>query len=799
MTVNPRQSFRLKLCLWIFTISIFAFVTVFGATLFYVRLETKRNIDIIVNSKLDYVTSTIDDKLTSTQVSAQNMLSIGQSPVIASVRDSIYPLFRYFLKYNPNVQGVAMGYEPQEGDNGKGFAPYTIQLDGKFIETDLAKEKDYRQSGWYKNTLATGQANWSPPFRDTDGRVNTSYNVPVRKPNGDIYAVLSVDLNLETIADTIRNLAPYPHANITVIDSNGTYVAHPNKSYIVNESMQSIAKKLGLPTNNDIARGIINQERGYGKFYNGEEDVYIYYAPIKKAHWTVTLEVPYSDLAGGYRRMFITMMIHSILGVVLLLVVSLVIIKKLTKPLETFATAAREISHGEFNVNLPVIKDHNELYDLRQALAAMEFSLNKYIEDLRKSTESKATIESELKTANHIQAAMVPKIFPPYPERKDIDIYATLIPAKAVGGDLYDFLLDGDDLYFCIGDVSGKGVPASLFMAITRSLFRNTCVHAKTPANIAKTLNHAITENNEESMFVTMFIGKCNLRTGAFTCCNCGHNAPVTNGTLTDPATMTISPCGTPSFMSVPPTNIPIGVIEGYDYQEVSMRLESGVKIFLYTDGITEAENRKCELFGDDRLLETLAATGIGQSAEKYVKDVVTEVHRYARGTEQSDDITILCLSYLGSPQKEDTKTPKRFSNMKYRLVINNRIEEMAQLEPFIEEVSEHFGIAPETVFQLNLALDEALANSVNYAYSAGSKGEIVLEASKEEGNVVFRLIDEGVPFDPTKEGSEPDVTSVAEDRPVGGLGIFLIKQMMDEITYERKDGRNILKMTKKL
>jgi phosphoserine phosphatase RsbU/P len=223
------------------------------------------------------------------------------------------------------------------------------------------------------------------------------------------------------------------------------------------------------------------------------------------------------------------------------------------------------------------------------------------------------------------------------------------------------------------------------------------------------------------------------------------------------------------------------------------------VKIFLYTDGITEAENRKCELFGDDRLLETLAATGIGQSAEKYVKDVVTEVHRYARGTEQSDDITILCISYLGKPEKEMQKTPKRFSNMKYRLVINNRIEEMAQLEPFIEEVSEHFGIAPETVFQLNLALDEALANSVNYAYSAGSKGEIVLEASKEQDSVVFRLIDEGVPFDPTKEGSEPDVTSVAEDRPVGGLGIFLIKQMMDEITYERKDGRNILKMTKKL
>jgi serine/threonine-protein kinase RsbW len=136
---------------------------------------------------------------------------------------------------------------------------------------------------------------------------------------------------------------------------------------------------------------------------------------------------------------------------------------------------------------------------------------------------------------------------------------------------------------------------------------------------------------------------------------------------------------------------------------------------------------------------------------------------------------------------------------MKYRLVINNRVEEMAQLEPFIEEVSENFGIAPETVFQLNLALDEALANSVNYAYANGEEGEIILEASKENQDVVFRLIDEGVPFDPTQEGEAPDVSSAAEDRPVGGLGIFLIKQMMDEVSYERKDGQNILKMIKRI
>lgn len=649
MTVNPRQSFRLKLCLWIFIVSVFVFTTVFGATLFYVGLETRRNINMIVDAKFDFVTHAIERNLNDAEVSANNLMTIGQSPLLTNKRDSVYSLCKYFLKYNPKIQGVAIGYSPSATpDRKQGYAPYVVNSGGEFKTLDMAQVRDYREVDWYKKTMETGQPNWSAPFHNLDGKVTVCYNMPIRDKNGKPYAVQSVDMSLEDLDDSIQSLAPYPHSIITVIDENGTYVAHPNKAYIVNESMQSIAAKLGLPRNEEIAAGILSRQRGYGKFYNGEEDVYVYYAPVKKNNWTVTLEVPYSDLAGGYSRMFKTMLIHSLLGVVMLLIVCVVIVRKLTKPLEQFSLAARKISHGEFHVELPVIKDHNELYDLRQALAAMEISLDSYIDDLKKTTESKAIIESELKTASHIQMSMVPKIFPPYPERSDIDVFASLIPAKAVGGDLYDFLLDGDDLYFCIGDVSGKGIPASLFMAITRSLFRNICSQATSPAKIANTLNRAITEGNEENMFVTMFIGKCNLKTGAFTCCNCGHNAPVTNGVLSDARNIVVSPGPTPSFMNALPTNLPIGVIADFDYKEVSMTIEKGVKIFLYTDGVTEAENDKRELFGDNRLIEVLAATGGEHSAQDYVEHVRAEVHSFVCGAEQSDDLTMLCFNYLG-------------------------------------------------------------------------------------------------------------------------------------------------------
>ena len=331
MTVNPRQSFRLKLCLWIFIVSVFVFTTVFGATLFYVGLETRRNINMIVDAKFDFVTHAIERNLNDAEVSANNLMTIGQSPLLTNKRDSVYSLCKYFLKYNPKIQGVAIGYSPSATpDREQGYAPYVVNSGGEFKTLDMAQFRDYREVDWYKKTMETGQPNWSAPFHNLDGKVTVCYNMPIRDKNGTVYAVQSVDMSLEDLDDSIQSLAPYPHSIITVIDENGTYVAHPNKAYIVNESMQSIAAKLGLPRNEEIAAGILSRQRGYGKFYNGEEDVYVYYAPVKKNNWTVTLEVPYSDLAGGYSRMFKTMLIHSLLGVVMLLIVCVVIVRKLS-------------------------------------------------------------------------------------------------------------------------------------------------------------------------------------------------------------------------------------------------------------------------------------------------------------------------------------------------------------------------------------------------------------------------------------------------------------------------------------
>lgn len=650
MTVKPRESFKLKLCLWILGISTVAFAAVFAACIHFVREEVRSDLDAVVNSKLDYALRALDEGLTSTKVSSDNFVSISRSPLIANRRDSIYTLMQHFLEANPRIQGVAVGYEPGVVKGHEdGFAPYVMRTQDGFKARDVAEIKDYRNAEWYKVAKETRESHWTKPFYESnDSIIITAYTTPLFDSSGKVYAVVALDLNLNVMADSLQSLRPYPTAMLTVIDQDGMFVAHPNRDYIMNETMESLIEKADYAPNLSILDNIKAGRRGDDVYNTKDDKMFIYYAPVAENGWTITLEVPRKEIAKGYDKMFRAMLLDMILGIILLLVVTVVIINRLAKPLEQFAEAARKIAHGNFKVKLPMIKERNELYDLRAALASMGTSLDRYMNDLEETTKSKAIIEGELNIARNIQMAMIPKVFPPYPERTDVDIHASLVPAKAVGGDLYDFLLDGNDFYFCIGDVSGKGVPASLFMAITRTLFRNIAVTKKTPAKIANAMNEAISDGNDENMFVTMYIGKCDLTTGELSFCNCGHNSPVTNGVVIgqEGDRLIIGPSDEPHFIQHAPTNIPIGVFGGFDYQEIKMKINPGVSIFLYTDGVTEAENKQKELYGDDRLLSVIQSCTSATTAKEIVDKVNDDIHTHTRLAEQSDDITMLCVRF---------------------------------------------------------------------------------------------------------------------------------------------------------
>ena len=270
---------------------------------------------------------------------------------------------------------------------------------------------------------------------------------------------------------------------------------------------------------------------------------------------------------------------------------------------------------------------------LHDSFEIMQKSLVEYIDELKETTASKERIESELHIARKIQMDMVPKIFPPFPEREDVDLYAKLIPAKEVGGDLYDFFIEDNKLYFIVGDVSGKGVPASLVMAVTCRLFRTVAARFHTPAEIVAALNDTLAENNDSNMFCTAFLGVLDLKTGNMQYCNAGHNAPVMLASL-----------GEVEFMEVKP-NLPLGLFGDFSYEGQECDITKGTSLFLYTDGVTEAENMAKALYSDGRLLAFLGKQQKNMP-QTIVDAVLDDVNKHADGAEQSDDITIMCVHY---------------------------------------------------------------------------------------------------------------------------------------------------------
>ncbi len=386
---------------------------------------------------------------------------------------------------------------------------------------------------------------------------------------------------------------------------------------------------------------------------------------------------------------------------------------------------------------------------------------------------------SELRIASKIQESMLPKIFPPFTNCRNMEMYGSIIPAKEVGGDLYDFCVHDKKLFFCVGDVSGKGVPASLVMAVTMSLFRYMTAHEAEPARIVTEMNNTLADMNDSNMFVTLIVCVLDTENGTLRYCNAGHNAPL------------LCSQGDLRFLDVE-ANLPLGILSGFSFKSQQVTISRGDTLFLYTDGLTEAENIEKELFGDDRLKAVLASDKFVElSAKAQVEKVRNEVGSFVGKAEQSDDLTMLSVRYLQVDESDDSLKDE---TLRSSLVMRNDIQQIPTLAEWVDTLS-----LPDALnMTINLALEEAVSNVMLYAYPEGKSGSVLIDATKTEHDVTFVISDSGKPFDPTQQ-KEADITLSAEERNIGGLGIHLVRQIMDEISYERKDDKNYLTLVKKL
>lgn len=595
--------------------------------------------------------------------------------------DSVAAATRVIVSTIENTTSVAVAFVPDYfPSKGKFYEPCSSRIsdDSVFTRNIGSAEHDYTLMEWYQDGFVHDSCWWCEPYLDDSGSqawvVSCSY--PVRNAEGEVVAVVCVDLSLDYLQDMSEYLQVYPESFYSISSSTGGEI---------------------VPIGDTIP----------GRKYHTFD------REIQATGWHISIVIPDDVMFADLRRISLLVSILMLLGLALLVLIVL--------------------RSGKVAQRLAAVSSQNE------------------------------RIENELTIARTIQMAMLPKVFPPFLDRLDMNVYGMVEPAKEIGGDLYDFYVRNDKLFFAIGDVSGKGIPAALVMAMTRSLFRSVTAYEERAEHIMMRLNEALTEQNDQNMFVTLFLGVLDLTTGKLNYCNAGHNAPILHQ----------------RFMDVK-HNLPLGIQRDFAYEAQQIQMHYNDALFLYTDGLTEAENGKHEQYGEQQMLDKIIAL-VDSRPREVVEQMYADVKRFVDGAQQSDDLTMLCIRY---------QTPA--------IVMRNDIQQIPTLAEWIDAL----GIPQNLNMPINLALEEAVSNVMLYAYPGRDDGKVIVEFVRSKTHdgerLLFTITDTGIPFDPTAQ-KEADITLSAEERSIGGLGIHLVRQIMDEVVYRREETRNILTLIKKL
>ena len=573
--------------------------------------------------------------------------------------DAMSRITERMVRLNPNIRSCGIsfveGYYPQKG---RAYCPYTLRNDSSEVEVrnPVTKNNNYLETEWFKQAIAADSGYWSKPFADGFDKKTplVAYMVPIHDRERRTVAILGVDLSLEWLNDYMGNadgsLLDYQDDGFSIsvifgstylfiIDKDGTYIMYPDKERILKENYFTRAKETPDTLDDYLGHqmvanrvGVFHKDDEENELILNGESSYAFYQPMSNTDWSIALVIPWFGVNMWAIGLTIALVFFMVVGLLVTFFVSSRMVRHATKPLKQLASSAGEVAQGRFDAPLPNIRHNDEIRLLRDSFENMQHSLSDYVEQLQATTAQKASIESELKIAHDIQMSMLPKTFPPFPERQDIDVFGKLTPARAVGGDLFDFYIRDEKLLFCIGDVSGKGVPASLLMAVTRSLFRNISSYTSEPNQIVIALNSVMAEDNETSMFVTLFVGVLDLASHELRYCNAGHDAPLLIGHDVRPL-----PCD---------ANLPVGVMSGWEFTQQTTTIAPGTIIFLFTDGLNEAENADHDQFGDNRILSVahaIAAEGCCRPDE-VIDRMGAYVHNFVADAEQSDDLTMLAV-----------------------------------------------------------------------------------------------------------------------------------------------------------
>ncbi len=648
-----RHSLSARLSLWIVLFAAIIFVVALGFMFVESRRTVRQEAESRASQVLESTALRVNGLLDRVVVATTNLEWLVLRHLDAP--DSMFVYAQCLMENNPDLNGCSIAFEPYFfQDRGRYFSAYSYNDHGTIHTTQEGNEQyEYFYMDWYQLAKLLDRPCWTEPFFDFNAsdiyskEMIASYCKPIKNAQGKYVGTIAVDLSLEWLSNTVSSVKPYPNSYSIMIGEGGTYFVHPDTTKLFYQSIftpmleQTVSNSSATPmaeqpdtTLTALGHAMQRGEEGMIELSIDGEKCYVFYKPLSQTGWSMAIVCPESDIYGGYNRLQNMVMAIVLTGLLIMLLVFGRIVRKELKPLRILAIQTDAIAKGNFAMELPDNGHTDVIGRLTHSFADMQHSLSNYIEELKKTTALKATIESELKVASDIQMSMVPRIFPAFPNRKDIDIFASMTPAKEVGGDLYDFFVQDERLYFCIGDVSGKGVPASLFMAVTRNLFRIVAQQGHTPAEVAAQTNAFLTRDNDAGMFVTMFIGMVDLHTGRLDYCNCGHNPPIIDG----------------QFLNIGNDNQALGLWNDVPFEGESIADIRGKQILLYTDGLNEAENDEKELLGERRLLE-LMTVAVQLTSKEVVNMLRASVEAHRSGAYPNDDLTLMCLKIVRQEQ----------------------------------------------------------------------------------------------------------------------------------------------------
>ena len=471
--------------------------------------------------------------------------------------------------------------------------------------------------------------------------------------------------------------------------------------------------------------------------------------------------------------------------------------RQLSRPIEAVSQAVHQVERAHADaVDLATVMGRtDEIGSLARSITAMasqvfqredemEALVMARTQDLETKNEAlremHERIAEELRVAQYLQASMLPE---EWSQQPDFEIQAMMEPAREVGGDFYDyFTIDHERVGIVIAAVSGKGVPAAIFMAIARTTLQGLAATGNSPGRVLEDANEVLCGVNPLSLFVTVFYAVFNRRTGVITYANAGHNPPYAIR-------------GDGGITALPGTGgVALGVMEGLDYAEAGLELRPGDSLFAFTDGFTEAFDAKGEEYGEDRLVASLAAAaGGGAVTAKIITGLATNAVRgFTGAAEQSDDLTCLTLHFVGFSDASE-----QMNDQNLVVLVKNDLDEIGRLAEQVEAFGDLIGMGPKEIFEVNMSMDEIITNIISYGYEDDAQHQILVEITRDRNSISILIEDDGKAFNPLADAPEPDMESSLEDRRVGGLGIHLVKTVMDDVTYSWRGGRNRLTMKK--